>query len=65
MQQDLTIEYKIMTDLQNKLIELSKNKELFKCTPFKDGWSIIVTDKTTGEITEALAFDKEQKQILT
>lgn len=52
-----------MTDLQNKLIELSKRGETFQCTPFEDSWSIIVTDKTTGNMTEALAFDKDQSLI--
>ena len=54
-----------MTDLQNKLIELSKRGETFQCTPFEDGWSIIVTDNTTGNITEALEFNQDQNQILT
>lgn len=54
---------KYMTDLQNKLIKLSNNKQSFKCTPFEDSWSIIVTDKTTGNITESLAFDKDQSLI--
>ena len=52
-----------MTDLQNKLIQLSKDKETFKCTPFKCSWSIIVTDKITGKITDALAFDEDQSLI--
>ena len=52
-----------MTDLQNKLIQLSKSGATFKCTSFKDSWSIIVTDKLTGKIIEAMAFDFDQSQI--
>ena len=60
-----------MTDLQNKLIELSKSLVTFKCIPLKDGWSIIVTNKDSEHIghlysfEDTLAYDKDQKQILT
>ena len=54
---------KTMTDLQNKLIELSKNKERFRCTTFEDSWSIIVRDELDGRITETLAFNEDQSLI--
>ena len=52
-----------MTDLQNKLIELSKNGETFKCTPFEDSWSIIVYSKGTGMIIDCIEYAADQSQI--
>ncbi len=51
---------KIMTDLQSKLIQLSSNKELFRCTPFEDSWSIIVYSKGTGMIIDCIEYNEDQ-----
>ena len=52
-----------MTDLQNKLIQLSKNKESFKCTPFEDSWSIIIVDKITAQMIDYIEYDENQNRI--
>jgi hypothetical protein len=54
---------KDMTDLQNKLIELSRSEATFRCTPFEDGWSIMVRSKVTGKIMDCIEYNEDQSQI--
>ena len=49
-----------MTDLQNTLIELANNGQVFKCKPYDGGWVIITLTKDNGDIMAIIDFDKDQ-----
>ena len=53
-----------MTPLQNTLLKLAKNKEIFKCDSFDWGWNIDVFH-SNGLLKKSTTFDNWHRQVPT